>query len=172
MLWLGTLVLAALLRRPRTADRATTWSIRISTVLAPIGAAPAFLVVLPTPERQGGEAAGPALAESGAHNVGVPDGGPGMFLTGWSTTGGDLRVPHFFGTRALQLLPLLLLAALARRSARPRDERMRVRPVLAAGAVYAAALALPTWQARRGRPWSVPTGRRSARPQPSWPGDS
>ncbi|MFG2337974.1 hypothetical protein [Streptomyces yangpuensis] len=160
VLWLGTLVLAALLWRARTADRATTWSIRISTVLALTGAALAFLMVLPTPEQQRREAAGPAIAESGAHSVGVPDGGPGMFLTGWSTTGGDLRVPHFFGMHALQLLPLLvlLLAALAPRSARLRDERVRVRLVLVAGAVYAAVLALLTWQALRGQSPVHPDG--------------
>lgn len=173
VLWLGTLALAALLWRARTADRATTWSIRISTVLALTGAALAFLMVLPTPEQQRREAAGRAVAESGAHSVGVPDGGPGMFLTGWSTTGGDLRVPHFFGMHALQLLPLLVLvlAALAPRSARLRDERVRVRLVLVAGAVYAAVLALLTWQALRGHR-STRTARPSPRPPRSWPGES
>lgn len=160
VLWLGTLVVAALLWRARIADRATTWSIRISTVLALTGAALAFLMVLPTPEQQRREAAGLELAESGAHSVGVPDGGPGMFLTGWSTSGGDLRIPHFFGMHALQLLPLLvlLLAALAPHHARLRDERVRVRLVLVAGAVYAALLALLTWQALRGQPLVHPDG--------------
>lgn len=32
-------------------------------------------------------------------------------LVGWSTTGGDLRVPHFFATHLMQALPLLGLAA-------------------------------------------------------------
>ncbi|MFJ9940846.1 hypothetical protein [Streptomyces erythrochromogenes] len=160
VLWLGTLVVAVLLWRATIADRATTWSIRISTVLALTGAALAFLMVLPTPEQQRRETAGLELAESGAHSVGVPDGGPGMFLTGWSTSGGDLRIPHFFGMHALQLLPLLvlLLAALAPRHARLRDERVRVRLVLVAGAVYAALLALLTWQALRGRPLVHPDG--------------
>ncbi|MEV7580031.1 hypothetical protein [Streptomyces erythrochromogenes] len=160
VLWLGTLVVAALLWRARTADRATAWSIRISTVLALTGAGLGFLMSLPTPEQQRREAAGVRLLESGAHSVGVPDGGPGMFLTGWSTTGGDLRIPHFFGMHALQLLPLLVLAlaALAPHHARLRDERVRVRLVLTAGAVYAGVLALLTWQALRGQSLVRPDG--------------
>jgi hypothetical protein len=34
----------------------------------------------------------------------------GLFLLGWSRTGGDLRVPHFFATHMMQALPLLGLA--------------------------------------------------------------
>lgn len=119
-------------------------------------------MVRPTPEQL--KADNPPI--SGAHSVGVPDGGPSMPLTGWATTGGDLRIAHFFGMHALQLLPLLLivLTALAARSARfpgfarLADERVRLRLTLTASAAYAATFVLLTWQALRGQALFAPDG--------------
>lgn len=109
ILWTSTLVIAILLMRARIADRASAWAIRSGVLLALVGAGFGFLMTQPTPEQR---AAGNLDTADviGAHSVGVPDGGPSMPLTGWSTTGGDLRIPHFIGMHALQLLPLFLLA--------------------------------------------------------------
>ncbi|MFH8793600.1 hypothetical protein [Streptomyces sp. NPDC017941] len=155
VLWLGTLVIAVLLLRARILDRAAAWAVRCGIVVALAGAAVGFLMTRPAPGQVRGES--PVV---GAHSVGVPDGGPSMPVTGWSTTGGDLRVPHFFGMHALQLLPLALvvLTVLAPRLVRLRDERVRLRLVLVASGTYAALFALLTWQALRGRPLIHPDG--------------
>ncbi|MFD4943266.1 hypothetical protein ACFWNT_12165 [Streptomyces sp. NPDC058409] len=159
VLWTGTLVIAVLLLRARIADRATAWAIRSGVLLALVGAGFGFLMTQPTPEQR---AAGNLDNADviGAHSVGVADGGPSMPLTGWSTTGGDLRIPHFVGMHALQLLPLFLLAlvALAPRLPRLRDPRVRLRLVLVASGAYAAVVALVTWQALRGQPLIHPDG--------------
>ncbi|MFF5285656.1 hypothetical protein [Streptomyces sp. NPDC013171] len=159
VLWLCALVIAVLLLRARILDRAMAWAVRLSSLIALAGAAVGFLMVRPTPEQLATD--NPTIV--GAHSVGVPDGGPSMPITGWASNGGDLRIPHFFGMHALQLLPLLLiaLAALATRFpglVRLADERVRLCLTLTASAAYAATFVLLTWQALRGQALFAPDG--------------
>ncbi|MDQ0743823.1 hypothetical protein QFZ62_001131 [Clavibacter sp. B3I6] len=91
--------------------------------------------------------------------MGARDGGPGLPVLGWSTTAGDLRIPHFVGMHALQLLPIaaLLLGAAGRRIPALAPDRVRVRLTAIAAAAYLAVVGLVTVQALGGEPVSAPS---------------
>jgi hypothetical protein len=150
VLYVANLLVAFMLLRSRLADPVTTWAVRLGVIIALGGMAVGFLMVGPTPEQAQALAAGQTTL-SGAHSVGVADGGPGLPLVGWSTTGGDLRIGHFVGMHGLQALPLLAMVLTGRR-ARRLPERARVRLVGVAAGAYAGVTGLTTWQALRGQP--------------------
>ncbi|MQY27989.1 hypothetical protein [Nocardia aurantia] len=147
VVWVATLVASIAVAADPAADRARAAAVRWGTVLSLVGMALAFLMFLPAR----GEPRPPSI--SGAHTVDAPDGGPGLPFLGWSTAHGDLRIPHFVGIHALQVIPLLLAAAevLATRIPALRTAAVRTRLVTVAGAGYTAMLALLTWQAMRGQ---------------------
>ena len=147
-LWVATFVVSIILFRNPLGDRARTLAIRAGALIALAGMALAFLMTGPTAAQlddwQG---------IAGAHTVGLADGGPGLPLLGWSTVAGDLRIPHFVGMHALQVIPLalILIELAARRIAVLRDVDVRYRLVAIVSAAYVAVLAVLTWQALRGQ---------------------
>jgi len=155
VVWMMTLVVAVALFRNPLGDAARTLAIRAGAIIAVIGMGLAFLMTGPTAQQlddfQG---------IAGAHAVGVADGGPGLFLLGWSTVAGDLRIPHFVGMHALQALPLLIivLELLARRVRVLANSDVRLRLVRVAVVTYSATLAVLTWQALAGQSIVRPSG--------------
>lgn len=137
------LIAIVVLRRP-IGDRVAAYAVRLGLGLSLLGMLAAVPMVLP------GQDTG-VEGIAGAHSVGVPDGGPGLALVGWSTTGGDLRIGHFVGLHALQALPILAIL-LSRFLGRRLDERTRARLLIVAGAAYGVLTILLTWQALRGQP--------------------
>ncbi len=95
--------------RTPSSDRALALALRLGLVLNIIGAGTGWLMTQPRPEQIASIRRGERPFLAGTHTVGAPDGGPGLPLLGWSRDHGDLRIPHFLGMHALQLLPLLLL---------------------------------------------------------------
>jgi hypothetical protein len=144
-------VAVALWRQP-FADGALAIALRAGMILTIVGASTGGLMTRPTAAQLEEARASGRIEVAGAHTVGAPDGGPGLPGTGWSRTHGDLRVPHFVGLHALQLLPLL--AVVVRRRVAPT----RVRPMmrLVSGS-YAGVFAVLMIQALRAEPVIAPT---------------
>ncbi|WBB69247.1 hypothetical protein [Micromonospora sp. WMMD812] len=144
VLFAAHLVIGIVVLRQPLADRVAKYAVGLGLGLTLLGMLVAIPMVLPSQE--------PGIEGiSGAHSVGVADGGPGLPLVGWSTTGGDLRIGHFVGMHALQALPILAIL-LGQFLGRRLDERTQARLVIVAGGAYGALTMLLTWQALRGQP--------------------
>jgi hypothetical protein len=120
---------------------------RLGMTITIIGAFSGGLMTAPTRQQLDSARAGQPMTVSGAHTVGAADGGPGVPGTGWSTTHGDLRVPHFLGLHALQALPMMALLI----GRRKMPEAARVRLIKIAGASYASLFVILLSQALRGQ---------------------
>ncbi len=160
LLSLAGFLLAIFLLFQRLPDPVVAWGLRWGLIIALVGMGSGVLMTsgnLP-PSSVAAAEAGEPVTVVGAHSVGVDDGGPGLPFLGWSTTGGDLRVGHFFGLHGLQVLPFLAFL-LTRPTARRRlTQRQRVGLIWTAGLGYLGLTLLLTWQAMRAQPLIAPDG--------------
>lgn len=148
VLWLASLGFAAALFRQRFADAAWGGTLRLAMTLTVLGAGAGGLMLGPTPEQRAAMQAHQRPSSVGGHTVGAPDGGEGLPVTNWSRRHGDLRVAHFMGLHAVQVLPLVALWV---RSRRRWNHRQQLGLALTAAASYAGLFGLLLWQALRGQ---------------------
>jgi len=132
--------------RQRFEDRAMGWAVRLGMTITIIGGLSGGLMTAPTAAQLADARDGQPMRVIGAHTVGAPDGGKGLPGAGWSTEHGDLRVAHFVGLHALQVLPLIAVAARRRRLAPGAGVRL----MMTAGASYFALFGVLLVEALRG----------------------
>jgi hypothetical protein len=142
-----SVAVAVALWRQRFADRTLGWALRLGMTLTIVGALTGPLMTRPTAAQLADARAGNRMTVSGAHSVGGVDGGTGVPVTGWSREHGDVRVPHFIGLHAIQVLGLIAIGL--RRWRAP--ESVRVRAIVVAAASYASLFLLLLWGALRGQ---------------------
>lgn len=141
--WFASIAVLIALFRTRIPEPGMAWAIRLGLLITILGTATGGMMVQPTKAQLAEARRTDQMPTVGAHTVGAPDGGPGMPGTGWSREHGDIRVAHFFGLHAMQLLPLFawLFA------------RQRPSFVFAASAAYFALFVFTLVQAMAGRPF-------------------
>lgn len=146
ILFVTNIVIAVLLLRQKFESPVFAWGLRLGMIITVIGLAEGYLMTDPTAQQMAGWKQGEAITIVGAHSVGVEDGGPGLPGLNWSTVGGDLRIGHFVGMHALQVLPFVAWFISRRRRL---STRQQVQLVWTAGLGYLGIVALVTWQALR-----------------------
>ncbi len=148
ILWLLSVWIAVLLFRQTFKDAVWGWALRLGMLLTVLGSASGGLMTQPSSDQRALLTQHKKPKVIGSHTVGAPDGGPGIAGVGWSKQHGDLRIPHFLGLHAIQVIPLL---AWWRR--RNRTNRF----VFAVAGSYFALFLILLWQAWRGESITAPT---------------
>lgn len=152
LLWLVTLLTVGLVLFQPMNNPTFAWSLRLGILLTLVGMSLGFLMTAQqSPAEKRGKAIGNPSLMTGAHSVGVDDGGPGLPVVGWSTAGGDLRIAHFFGLHALQVLPLAGWLIMLVAPSIGLGMSSQVALVWIVALAYGGWLALLTWQALHGQ---------------------
>lgn len=155
ILFIANIVIAVLLLRQRFDNPVLAWGIRLGFIITLLGLAEGFLMTQPTALQMAGWKNGEPVTIVGAHSVGVEDGGPGLPGLNWSTVGGDLRIGHFVGMHALQVLPFVAWFISRRKKLVTRQQ---VQLVWTAALGYLGIALLVTWQALRAQSIISPDG--------------
>lgn len=162
LVWFAGLVTAFLLVRQNFTSRPFGLALTLGMVISMIGAGFAYIMPMPTPsQRAEMEINGGEIEFVGAHSVGVEDGGAGLPFIGWSSDGSDIRVSHFIGLHALQVMPLVgwfIMQLSARRKNGRLRERQQMALIWVAGIGYLSVMFITLWQALRGQPLTSPGG--------------
>jgi hypothetical protein len=146
---IAAFIATILLLRVKSESRVFKWSLRLGLMLTLIGLLQGFTMTSENALQAKASKAGQQLNFAGAHTVNaIQDGGPGIPFLGWSTDHGDLRIGHFVGIHALQIIPLLGIFLMRRRSSW-LSENHRVGLVFIGATGYLSLAALVTWQALR-----------------------
>ena len=146
VLFITNIVIAVLLLRQRFNNPVFAWGLRLGLLITIVGLTEGYLMTDPTAQQMAGWKNGEAVTIVGAHSVGVEDGSPGLPGLNWSTVGGDLRIGHFVGMHALQVLPFVAwFISRRRRLSTPQHLQL----VWTAALGYLGIVALVTWQALR-----------------------
>jgi len=105
---------------------------------------------------------GGVMLSQSSHSVGAADGGAGLPFVNWSNEAGDLRVAHFIGLHAMQILPVAALAFVWL-----QDYFRQLNPTILTfvlALVYFAAFNFLFLQAMRGQPlWRIESAQTNAR---------
>ncbi len=108
MVWMSLLVYIFGFFKTKVNEDTMIPAIRIGLIITFIAMGLAFTMTSPSKaDIQKAEInKGPIGITMGSHSVGETDETKRLPLTGWTRTGGDLRIAHFIGLHALQILPL------------------------------------------------------------------
>lgn len=150
IVWVISMALLWLHWRTKATDRSMAMAFQIGLALNIAGSGVGWTMTQPRDSQLAALRRGERPFVIGSHTIGAPDGGPGLPITQWSKDHGDLRIPHFLGMHAWQLLPLLLLGA--RRFRSGRDDATERGVVLFASAACAAVFLAALVQALAGHP--------------------